>query len=287
MEISGLLLCSDIHEPVSKVLIQHKDELAFPFLIMTLEDFLKDVEVFDEIIDGIPKIEWTCPKNRKITNSDWFLVNRVLSLPQKLFEDFHPEDREYAQAEFRAYLMFALMSFPESLGKPGQGGLSGNRYSLPLQWSKVENLNLEIAVPIFFLGNKQYMPFDNASKVVHTSPFNYYFWKPDVKKESEFCFIRPEGNPVISSVVGDQGFAFPAKEDYILDTQEERITVASKKIADEFGYPIAESLWFVDGEHITFGMMSNIPYASKNKRFFQSSIIQALNAFYQGRFCDP
>src|SRR5205807_8383354 len=99
----GLLLCSDLNEPVTQSLIRHQDRLNFPLVVLTVQDILNDVEIFDEIMEGVANIGWSLHNGKRIINShEWLLINRALSLPESLFDDFHSADRNYALAEFRA-----------------------------------------------------------------------------------------------------------------------------------------------------------------------------------------
>ena len=279
----GLLLSSDIREPISHALSTNREKLKFPLITLTLEDFLKNTEVFDEVVGGVPKIEWTLPGKKRITNSqEFFLINRVLSTPESLFKDFHPLDREYALAEFRAYLTFAIEAFPFTLAKPGPGGLSGNRFSLPQQWNIIKNSGLDILTPKFFLGNPKYSPFNEAELVIYSTPYNYYYWKPNIpsckSKEINFCFSRPPGVPIICSTIGNSVFVFPYFDnDMIKKSIEFKITTLISELTEIFDFFIAECLLFVDNTKVTFGMISNIPYASKKKIFFERELINEFN----------
>ncbi len=90
----AVLLSSEIREPISQVLFTNRNALDCPLIVLTPEDFLKQVEVFDEVINGVPKIEWTLPHQRVTNSEDFFLINRFLSVPESLFRDFHPHDQE-------------------------------------------------------------------------------------------------------------------------------------------------------------------------------------------------
>lgn len=286
----GLLLCSDIREPISQVLFTNRNTLNFPLIVLTLENFLKQVEVFDEVINGVPKIEWTFPDNRVTNSENFFLINRVLSVPESLFGDFHPTDRGYALAEFRAYLTFAIEAFPLALAKPGPGGLSGNRFSLPQQWGIVQKADIGISTPDYFLGNPKYSPLKKNDLNVHSMPYNYYYWKPDFplceKEKINFSFSRPPGNPIICSIFAEDIFVFPYFEKTSIDqSMESQLIAVARKLATTFEYYIAECMLFVDGNKITFGMISNIPYASRKKDFFSPKLIQAFNTLISTEAC--
>lgn len=284
MNMHGILLSSDFREPVSRTLIECRDELNFPLLILSLKDLLEQIEIFDEIIEGVARIGWTLSDGTQITNSEeCILINRVLSVPENLFHDFHPTDKEYALAEFRAYLAFAIEAFPLATSKPGSGGLSGNRFSLPRQWDIVQVSEIDIKIPEYYLGSSKYLSIKSIEHLVCSNPFNYYYWRPGVNpyenKDTNFYFLRPQGIPVVCSIIGEQVFAFPYLHGAILsEKMESKLLDIGQKLAVLFQYSVAESLLFVKGEEITFGMISNIPYTSKGKNFFSPCLIQAYNA---------
>lgn len=289
----GLLLTSDLKEPITKFLLRHQNELNFPLILLPIQNLLNTVNIFDEIKDGIAKIGWLFSDGKYITNSnDYFLINRVLSVPDSLFEDFHPIDKNYAQAEFRAYLTFAIQAFPRATAKPGPGGLAGNRFSLPQQWKIVQKSQINIHTPLYYLGNPHYHPFTNVVSVVQSTIFNYYYWKPGVpschENDVNFCFVRPEGIPVISSIIGSQIKVFSYSSDCSLsELAVRKLTEISKKLAEVFDYFIAECLLFLNDDKITFGMITNIPYVSTKESFFSSAVITACNEIVSHEaFCE-
>lgn len=280
----GVLLCSDLKEPVTQSLVRYQDGLSFQLVVLTLEDILNDVEIFDEVIEGIPKIGWSLQDGNCIINShECLLINRVFSVPGSLFENFHPADRNYALAEFRAYLMFAIEAFPLSTSKPGSGGLSGNQFSLPQQWKIVQDAKVNVDTPSYYLGNPLHQPFKNTNVIIQSTIFNYYYWRPGIPSCKEmdinFCFLRPEGIPVICLVIGTQCNVFPYSGDYTLsESVVLKLTEIGKCLARIFDYFIAECLFFLNEEQITFGMISNIPYASRKKDFFVSALLSTCNS---------
>lgn len=270
--MNALLLYSDAKEPVTELLLENLGLFDSRILPVSIERLLQDAVIFDEINDGSPILNWEFPDGLKITNSkDYYLVNRVLSVPDHLFIDFHKEDREYAQFEFRAYLMFAIEAFPIATSKPGPGGLSGGRHSLPQQWKIVEQLNCGISVPAFCLGLQNDNPFASSrDDIVYTTPYNYYDWRPDPahnkRGKTSFSFMRPQGIPILACVVGNHVTIFPYRtEDFLPIRMKGLLDHHASLLAKTFDYHIAEILLFLDGDRITFGMISNIPYASKQK----------------------
>lgn len=272
MKVRPILLYSHAEEPVTSVILSTSElDLGFDFVKLSLESLLKSTNIFDELVENEVKIQWTLSSGIKIINSEYhYLFNRVLSVPEKIFEDFAEEDRAYSISEFRAYLAFAIEAFPKCSAKPGAFGLSGNRYSLPRQWQLVKKADLSLAVPNYYLGDLSSISVKEA--LVYSSPYNYYYWKPNKNdcNRTSFAFERPKGIPVICCVIGNKVTAFPYQEDDKICTGHlPKIEAVGRMLAQTFNYDIAEVLLFSDDPSgLSFGMISNVPYASRKKEWF-------------------
>lgn len=269
-----ILLYSHAEEPVTRLMLSDGLDMEFNLVKLSLEELLKDATIFDELNENGAKVEWTLSSGKKISNSeDFYLFNRVLTVPEELFEEFAEEDRLYSLTEFRAYLAFALEAFPKCSSKPGAFGLSGNRFSLPRQWEMIKNSSISLNVPEYYLGNLTLIP--EKQSLVFSSPHDYYYWKPGKahKDCASFAFDKPKGSPHICCVIGNEAEVFPYQAEK--KTSKNHLLILKKishKLANIFNYGIAEILLFIDNEKISFGMISNIPYASKNKPWFSSLI---------------
>lgn len=267
-----VLFYSHVAEPVTQAILTSGLDKDLSLVKLSLSNLLKDTSIFDEINNDEVKIEWTLPSGEKIHNSEkYYLLNRVLSIPDELFEDFDSVDKTYSMSEFRAYLTFAIESFPKCSAKPGPFGLSGNRFSLPRQWETVSKAKLPLAVPEYYLGDLSLI--EPNSNLVYSTPHNYYFWKPnkDLHDSSSFAFERPPGIPIICSVAGDEVEVYPYQQDEQINSSGTLLfKELAFRLAHLFDSPIAEILLFFDTSLISFGMISNIPYASKNKPWFKS-----------------
>lgn len=56
-------------------------------------------------------IKWIKGSEQHISNNDYFLLNRVLYVPNTLFSNFAKIDRDYAQRELEAYMGFSFNAF--------------------------------------------------------------------------------------------------------------------------------------------------------------------------------
>lgn len=281
-KMTGILLYSHHNEPVTQVILSHAQHGA-NIITLSIKELLDNVIIFDEISDVV-KLSWKLPCGKVISNSkDFYLINRVLDLPQDLFDDFHEDDKGYSRAEFYAYLLFALEAFPLSLSKPGPFGLSGNAYSLPRQWEMIKQETNEMLIPDYYFGAMSMCPYPQGedSNVVYSSPNNNYCWKPnkyeDNADSASFAFIKPKGVPVVCFMHGKEAKVFPFDAKETLSSEQEDLIKKNAHILNKiFKYKIAESLLFIDKDVVSFGMISPLPHASRHKDWFNEAIISTM-----------
>ncbi len=277
--MTPVFLYSHSEEPITSTILSSSLDIELGIIKLSLRDLLKDTLILDEIDENGAKIEWTLPSGAKISNSNkFYLLNRVLSIPEDLFNDFAEEDKAYSISEFRAYLAFSIEAFPNCLDKPGAFGLSGNKFSLPRQWNIIKKANLDIATPIHYLGNLNFMnENDKKERWVFSTPNNYYYWKEsqnsNFQNNFSFAFKKPPGVPVVCLVFGKkiEIFSYYPNDEISVENYS-IIKECAHEITRLFEYNIAEILFFSNACGVSFGMISNIPYASKNKIWFSSML---------------
>lgn len=273
--MTPILLYSHAKEPLTQILLSSTLDQKCGLIKLSLEDLLNKASIIDELHHNDVKIDWTFPNGLKIINSNnFYLINRVISIPEEIFNDFSEEDKLYSMSEFRAYLTFAIEAFPNSFSKPGPFGLSGNRFSLPRQWEMIKKAEFTCNTPKYYLGHMDFCPLEGD--LVYSNPFDFYYWKPnqlvDIDNNS-FAFLRPKGKPVVASLVGDNVQVFCCQtNDEIHSKMNLLLEEYAAQIARLFNYPIAEILFFVEDDSFIFGMISNIPYASSKKEWFFEDI---------------
>lgn len=259
-----LLLYSSCQEPFTKWLLQQGELIH----ALSLQQLLEEVEILDAIEDGIAKICWQLPSKEELTNSsNQLLINRIESLPKALFEEFDPQDQSYALCELRAYLQFALQSFPKVSSRPGMDSLMGNCYSLPQQWDIVCKAGMNLFVPEYFLGEMKHCLFNaEQESIVYSHPYQYYFWKASpIPLEHHFAFKRPQGEPWLVCSTSHQAKAVPRGKFSLSHPILEEL---APKLCQVFEMPLAEMLFFVDDNKICFGMIHDIPYVSSKEPWF-------------------
>lgn len=269
-----VLLYSHSDEPITQVLLSSELDQKFDIIKLSLETLLQDVTIIDEVNGINTKVEWTLSSGIQISNtSDFYLINRVLSVPEALVQDFAEEDKNYSLSEFRAYLAFAIEAFPYCFSKPGAFGLSGNRFSLPRQWEIIKQAGLTLKVPSYYLGDMRFCQLEG--EIVYSKPSDFYYWKPNqtIKDKAAFAFERPRGIPILACTTETHTEVFPYQSHHAISLENyvlirEQILILSRL----FNYSISEALFFLDNQEVSFGMISNIPYASRNKSWFSNMI---------------
>lgn len=274
--MTPVLLYSHADEPITKSLLSSELGQKNGLIKLPLKRLLEEATISDDFSIEETNIKWTFSSGFTILNtSKFYLINRVISVPEELFNNFHVEDRAYSLQEFRSYLAFAIESFPVVFSKPGAFGLSGNRFSLPRQWEIIRRSRLKYNTPNYYLGNMSFCSIKN--NLVYSDPFNFYFWKPNSNNEQSskfsFAFSRPRGVPVVVFLTSKEFTLFcPTHEESIIPGASNLLKSASRNILRMFNYEVAEILFFVENKSFTFGMISNIPYASSKKDWFQNLV---------------
>ena len=94
-------------EAIAASVIKNQN-LRKAFQIVTIEKILNEYDIFDELTDKGPIIRWSQNEEPVISNLSHVILNRVTYVPDRLFEKFTVEDREYAKREFEAYIGFSI-----------------------------------------------------------------------------------------------------------------------------------------------------------------------------------
>jgi hypothetical protein len=189
-----ILFYSHKSEPVTAALLNQTKIHLYP---ISLDDFLNNSEIFDEISDERVTIQWRFPDGKLISNdSNTAMINRVLGCNSELFLNFAKRDRNYAQSELWGYLFFALNSFPMITSYPNSYTLCGGGEPLPRQWEEVKTIGIK--VPEYYLGSMKYLPSDwDKKEIVCSSIQNLYFWQANYKANAGFAFKKPKGTPYL------------------------------------------------------------------------------------------
>lgn len=281
-----LLIHDNQLDPVVSAIMATQNLWQEPIVSLSIDQILKEATIYDEIDDGNPVLSWTFPDIGTITNSrDVKLINRMRAVPRSIFSDFHPDDQEYAQTEFHAYMTFALNAFPVKLNAPGFFGLAGNQYPLPLQWDLIKKSSLGVSVPSYYLGAAAHCPFDGErDPLIFNHIYGYRHWKPGgvPTGTSTFAVLKPQGFPYFCLVAGTQALLMEGPHGQALDPDlADHVRSLGIKAAATLGSTIAEILFFIEGHHITFGVLDITPAATVRHPQFQSVVYQGLKDFFE------
>lgn len=283
-----LLLYSHKHDPVVKAIIEH--DQYNDWLCISINDLLNKVIIFDKIENGNISINWTLPNGNIIKNSDQIkLVSRVISVEAELFSDYHPDDREYAQNEFYAYLAFAINSFKRRLNDVTAYGLSGSNFPLVLQWEKNKNLlrSLNISTPNYYLGDIEFSNnFLDDKETIVSNIFNYYHWKVITEEEKskivghQFLIEKPAGKPIC--VLYSSGIVTLQPDHELSKDIQARLVNASKEICNNLETNIAELLFFVSDSNVTFAMSSsNLKSMQLYFNDWKSDLLKGITSYFK------
>jgi hypothetical protein len=265
IQMKNVLVFSNPKDPITRIVQGWNKIDPENHQCLSVEKLLNEVEIFDKVENGKASIEWTLPNGKVIKNeTDVRLINRVLGLETELFEEFHEEDRDYAYQEFMAYLTFALSSFREILGKPGPFGLCGNQLPLPVQWHLVQKENISVRVPRYILDPSCSLELgEESNSYVSGDLYSYYHWEPEANGNvGKFIYERPKGDPVLVQWVQGATEIQMMGVGEVPGNKRERLVSLTRQIAHVLEQDIAEFLYFVDCDQVTFGMASNLMRSS-------------------------
>lgn len=257
----------DESDPVTQSILQQNKS---KWTVLTLHDFIKKVNIYDECNASGVNIKWQYNKMTFCNDKKTILYSRICHFPQSLFQDFSENDREYAQSEMEAYLGFALNSFNKLDPVIDERGCIPC-YSLPQQWQSIKSSELMVAVPKYYWGDPKFNHLDSRH-LVYSGIYEYNMWsirkKNDLESNSVFCFERPNGIPMICFVINGNVMLLDSKNNYMGHHKE--IKDIARQLAKIFNYFLCEILLFVDLHEVTIGCIS--PYVIQshaNNKFSQ------------------
>ncbi len=275
MKIKNILIASHSYdEAITHCVIKNREHFESSVSIVLLSDILFDYDIYDEINDEYNVVKWYKKDDQYISNNSHCLLNRVLYFPDSLFSKFLPEDKDYAQREFEAYIGFSFNAF-FGVSNQTTTGLCEKALSLPQQWNKVSK-ECDASIPTYYWGPDALNPL-NGHRIVTSDIYHYLNWNPEnntQKQEHVFCFEKPKGEPVFVLVMGKKMLI---TSDIILTASEEHnILKLSNQISILTHYFISEILFFVDGDSVIFGCINAGIVRSVKNIHFDSFVIKHL-----------
>ena len=279
MTIKNILIASHSYdETITRCVIKNREHFERTISIVLLSDILFNYDVYDEINDSCNIVKWYKKDELFISNKSHHLLNRVLYFPDSLFSNFIPEDKDYAQREFEAYIGFSFNAF-FGVSNKTTTGLCEKTLSLPQQWNRVSK-ECGASIPTYYWGPSTLNPLC-GNRIVTSDIYNYLNWHPEHYTQEQdhiFCFEKPKGEPVFVLVMGSKMLI---TSDVILTAcEEKKIFELSKQISILTHYFVAEILLFIDEENVIFGCINaGIVRSVKNIHFDEFVIKNLISEF--------
>lgn len=277
---SIVIVSHSLDEAITQCIKNNIKNLEADIQMITLQELISDYEIFDEVNDVGTNIKWVKGLNQ-ISNTDYYLLNRVLYVPHSLFTNFTKVDREYAQREFEAYIGFSFNAF-NGIGNHLANGACVDNLSLPKQWSAIAK-KFEMNVPNYYWGPYAYNQLNNKNKLVYSKIFNFLNWSVNSKPIEEnhiFCFEKPEGHPVFILSIGDK---YLITADISLPHKlKDKLKFLAQSVNQFFNHFISEILVFIHGENLIFSCINpDIIRSNKNKEFEHFVCTNLVSEFYK------
>ncbi len=276
-----LIVSHSLDETITRCIMDNKKKIKANITIISLQELIADYEIFDEVSDSGTCIKWYKGSDQYISNVDHFLLNRVLYVPNTLFNNFIKVDREYAQRELEAYIGFSFNAF-SGIGNQLANGSCVESISLPQQWSRVKK-EFNINVPNYYWGPIYNNSLNNKDILVYSQIYNFLNWSVTgalPKEKHVFCFEKPQGQPVFILSVGNEQLITTG---VILPIEiQDRLKTITRKINKFLNHFISEILIFVNGMDLHFGCINpEIIRSNENSDFERFICNNLVNEFYK------
>lgn len=279
-----MIVSHSLDEAMTRCIVDNKENLDANITIISLHELMTDYEISDQISDAgtcIKWIKWIKGSEQHISNNDHFLLNRVLYVPNTLFNNFAKIDRDYAQRELEAYMGFSFNAFA-GIGNQLANGACVDSIPLPQQWKRIAK-ELEINVPNYYWGPYNFNHLDNGVMLVYSKIYNFLNWSINSKLKEDnhvFCFEKPQGKPVFILSLGNEQLI---SSDVSLSIElKDKIKILAGRINKFFNHFISEILIFVDGANLNFGCINpEVIRSNKNKDFDSFVCHNLVKEFYR------
>ncbi|WP_133131363.1 hypothetical protein [Legionella yabuuchiae] len=255
MSEKKLLVASSHKDEAITKWIRESDFLNSLIDIIYIQELLDNFDIRDKLDKNGPVIEWHDSQGNQYSNNSHYILNRVINIEERLFQNFRKEDQDYAQREFEAYLGFALNAF---LSPQNQAinGICERFKTLPQQWQMVKNIK-GISIPKYYWGSPGYKFLSDEKNVVHSNIFDCLNWSTHQtynEQETGFRFVKPNGMPLFVLSIGEKDLI--TFDEQLSEEQQDRIRNVLPQIRSLFNYFIFELLLFINDDQITFGCIN-------------------------------
>ena len=190
---------------------------------------------------------------------DKFLINRAFIGKDTLESSGQAErpSQLALQTELESALVAAISSSSEATARPGLYSLCGDNLPLYLQWLRVRSECPEFNTPNYAYAFGSLAPeVERFKNVIYKSAYDHKAWKPNSPPAfwwHTFAVDRPDGTPVVASVIGDNAVVVGEVANPVICM----IRKQSPSIARLFGSEFGEILFFVEGSEVCFGAFTH------------------------------
>ncbi|MCK5818144.1 MAG: hypothetical protein KAH18_02610 [Psychromonas sp.] len=261
-----VVLTNNANDPIASIL---KNDAH----IIDLDTLLNQIDIFDKITEQQTKINWS-HDNYTIQNSnETILLNRICHLGLDDVKSFASEDRLYSLIELQAYLGFAVSNF-KTLNKHKSSSGTEPCLPLPNQWELIKK-NTDVSVPNYYWGDPRFNHL-SLEKRIFGDIYNYNQWRPNQANDEhvQFCYQRPSGSPYFVLSIGGESIITPFENN--LPPPCNMLPIIAESCRQTLNLYIAESLFFIDDDSITFGFMSPLVNVSQRNADFNTFCHQTI-----------
>jgi hypothetical protein len=257
-----LLLGEDGH-PTLVAVEQYLRERECETLRAQAADLVDELTVDDVITQNRTCLRWELHGVTITNDTVQGVLNLLEYLDDGLFASFHERDRVYVQAEYHAYLAFALAEFRNVINPPWAGSLSGTYPSLPMQWVVVPELPESPPVPQAFFGRIadapevfRRSPNTVVSEDVYSGTYWHTGWPDDLETDDyRLLYIRPPGRPIVVSMVDEDLWATDVTSGERAGVDVRSLAPWLTSLCEAFRLRVCECLIFADSRTgvVTYG----------------------------------
>ena len=269
-------------DPIARVIQANKKKHV---CTISMKEFIEAVQVFDVIDAEGAVIRWVFNGRSLSSQQHALLLNRNHGIAPDYFEQLSSENKDFCTAELYAYLGFSLSVFSH-LNKAVTPYGQDPFYDLPVQWSLV--VDLGIAVPTYYWGDPRFNPLQGQD-IVFSESHNIYKWRNEKNEEGEairlidFCFRRPQGDPIFVLRVGQSSMVVCGNTRSIIHCPE--VEEMSVRVAEKLDLFAGEAVFFHNkktGQYVFGAMSSRISFTSTADGF-EKLVLEGLSdaAFYR------
>lgn len=223
---------------------------------VSIEDIIAGLNVHRRQNGGY-RIDGMADVLTRISEAPWLINRAFVSADTLAARDSHEISDLSLQTEVESALMHAIGLCSRTTAHPGLYSLCGHYLPLYLQWARVRAACPSLRIPRYAYAFGSVAPdVSGFSQIIYKSAYDLRTWKPNSPPAfwwHTFAVERPEGQPVVASVIDDTVLV----RDKIGPVAGEMILAVSSGICREFGSIFGEILYFVAGDSVTFAAFSH------------------------------